>query len=121
MSNGDRPSSQFLEHLTSSPAVHDGIETFKANPYGKKSIQIADGVYAKLGKPVEPYLETPFSYAKPYVQKADELANSGLGTVESHFPIVKEDTETIMDNLNSLLSTVLSPLGYLKETWDGML
>ncbi|KAF2173403.1 hypothetical protein M409DRAFT_15687 [Zasmidium cellare ATCC 36951] len=103
LTNGEKPSSQFISHLTSYPAVNDSIETFKSNPYGKKSIELADGVYSRFGKPVEPYLETPYSYAKPYVQKADELADSGLNTVESHFPIVKEDTHTIVDTAKSYI------------------
>jgi len=51
--NGDRSSSQFLDHLTSYPVVSDGIETFKSNSYGKKSLEIADSAYSRFGKPVE--------------------------------------------------------------------
>lgn len=42
-----------------------------------------------------PYLRGPYSYVAPYVAKADELGDNGLTTVETHFPIVKEDTSTI--------------------------
>ena len=89
--NGTRASSQFIDHLTSYPVVSDGIETFKSNPYGKKSLELADSAYSRFGKPVEPYLETPKQYAAPYAKKADELADSGLSQIETRFPIVKED------------------------------
>lgn len=116
MTNGEKPSSQFISHLTSYPAVNDSIETFKSNPYGKKSIELADSAYNRFGKPVEPYLNTPYSYAKPYVQKADELADSGLNTVESHFPIVKEDTHTIVDTAKSY---IWWPYNYVNGAWQG--
>ena len=115
-SNGEQPSSKFINHVTSYPVVNDSIETFKQNPYGKKSLEIADGAYQKFGKPVEPYLQTPYSYAKPYVSKADELADSGLGSVESRFPIVKEDTHTVVDTAKSY---AFWPFSYVLSTWDG--
>ena len=77
--NGDKPSSHFLNHLSSYPVVSDGIEAYKTNPYGKKSLELADNAYNRFGKPVQPYLETPYNYAKPYVAKADELADSRTG------------------------------------------
>ena len=96
-------SSKFLSHLNSYPVVSDSVETFKSNTYGKKSLEVADSAYQRFAKPVEPYLETPYSYAKPYVAKADELADTGLGHVETHFPIVKEDTTTIVDKGKSIV------------------
>jgi len=112
--NGENASSQFINHLTSLPAVSEGIETFKSNPYGKKSLEVADNVYSRFGKPVEPYFETPYKYAQPYVQKADELADSGLSTVESHFPIVTKDTSTIIDTTRSY---VFWPYNYVTGTY----
>jgi hypothetical protein len=120
LTNGDKSlssSSQFISHLTSLPAVNDGIETFKSNPYGKKSLEIVDGAYTRIGKPVEPYLQTPYSYAKPYVQKADELADSTLSWGEKQFPIVKEDTHTIVDTAKGY---VFYPYSYLSKTWQGV-
>ena len=86
-----------VQHLKSYPVVNDGVETFMNNPYGAKSIDIADAAYTKLGKPVMPYLRTPYSYAAPYVAKADSLADKGLEQVDTRFPIVREDTVTIKD------------------------
>lgn len=117
LTNGEKHSSQFISHLTKLPAVNDGIGAFKSNPYGKKSIELVDGAYSRFGKPVEPYLETPYSYAKPYVQKADELADSGLSWGENKFPIVKEETGTIVDTAKGY---VLWPYSYLSQTWQGM-
>ncbi|KAF2455286.1 hypothetical protein BDY21DRAFT_365502 [Lineolata rhizophorae] len=95
MTNGEKPSSQFLTHLTSYPVVSDSMTKYKTNPYGKKSLDLAHDVYAKFGAPLLPYLAGPYSYLAPYVAKADTLADSGLSKVDSRFPIVKEDTETL--------------------------
>ena len=118
MTNGEKTSSQFISHLTSYPVVNDSIESFKSNQYGRKSIEIVDGVYTRFGKPVQPYLETPYGYAKPYVQKADELADSGLDRVDSHFPIVKKDTNTVVDTAKSY---IWWPYNYVTDTWNGKL
>lgn len=113
--NGDSsPSSKTLSHITSYPVVASGIDTFKANPYGKKSIDVVNGTYARFGKPVEGYLETPYQYAKPYVNKADELGEKALETVDGHFPIVKEQPETIYE---SIKSWILWPVTYAKDAW----
>jgi hypothetical protein len=123
MVNGDRPQSKFISHLSSYPVVSDGVETFKSNPYGRKSLDLADSAYQRVVKPVEPHLETAYSYAKPYVGKADELGDSGLGYIDSKFPIVKEDTSTIVDKGKSI---VLWPFkvandgkDYVVNTWSG--
>lgn len=115
--NGDSsPSSKTLSHITSYPVVASGIDTFKANPYGKKSIDVVNGTYARFGKPVEGYLETPYQYAKPYVNKADELGEKALETVDGHFPIVKEKPETIYESIKNL---VFFPVTYTKDAWTG--
>lgn len=113
--NGEKTSSQFIDRLASLPAVDEGIKNFQANPYGKKSLEVADNVYARFGKPVEPYLETPYGYAKPYVQKADELATSGLEHIENHFPIVTKDTNTIIETSKSY---VFWPYNYVSSTYS---
>lgn len=116
MTNGETGGSKTLSHVTSYPVVNDAIETFKQHPVGKKSLELADGAYQRFGKPVEGYLETPYSYAKPYVNKADELADSGLQTVDSHFPIVKEDTHTLIDTAKGY---IFWPYSYVVETYNG--
>src|SRR5215471_5967526 len=84
-----------MQHLTSYPIVSDSITTLKNNPYGQKSIQLADQGYNQFAKPVLPYLSRPYGYVAPYVAKADSLGHQGLSRVESTFPIVKQDTESI--------------------------
>lgn len=116
LTNGDKPQSKFLSHITSYPVVNDTIETYKTNPYGKRSLELADGAYARFGKPVEPYLQKPYGYAAPYVQKVDELADSGLSKVETQFPIVKEETSTVVDTAKGY---AFWPYNYLTGTWHG--
>ena len=123
LTNGEQPQSKFLNHLNSYPVVSDGVETFKSNSYGRKSLDLADSAYQRFAKPVEPYLETPYSYAKPYVAKADELADSGLGHVDQRFPIVKEDTNTIIEFGKGLVwwpfRTAAQGKEYVVSTWQG--
>lgn len=82
--------------------VSDSISTFKTNPYGKKSIALADHSYHHLHylvAPLIPYTQGPYEYVKPYVTKVDSLAEGGLTKVEHTFPIVKEDTQTIKSSI----------------------
>lgn len=73
----------------------DSINTFKSNPYGQKSIDMADASYNSFVKPVLPYAQRPYGLVAPYVAKADQVASSGLTKVDETFPIVKEDTQKI--------------------------
>lgn len=95
MTNGEKPSSQFIGHLTSYPVVSDSIGFYKENPYGAKSLSLAHDVYQRFFTPFQPYLEGPYSYVAPYVTKADSLGDAGLKKIDSTFPIVKEETATL--------------------------
>jgi hypothetical protein len=75
--------------------VSDSISTFKSNPYGQKSIAIADNTYNNLVAPFVPYAQRPYSLVKPYVSKADDIADTGLNKVDAKFPIVKEDSKKV--------------------------
>lgn len=93
--NGDMPQSAFLDHAYKYPVVSDSISAFQSNPYGQKSIDITNALYARFVKPAFPYLETPASYAKPYVAKIDQIGDSLLTKVEEKAPIVKSETQEI--------------------------
>jgi hypothetical protein len=95
LTNGEKPSSQFISHLTSYPVVSDSIGFYKGNPYGAKSISLASDVYERFFAPVQPYFKTPYSYVAPYLEKADSLGDAGLGKIDTTFPVVKEDTATL--------------------------
>jgi len=121
--NGDKPSSQFLAHLTSYPVISDSISTFKSNPYGQKSLSLADQGYSRLVAPVIPYAQRPYGYVAPYVAKADSIGDSGLSKVDEKFPIVKEDTEKVK---NTVLDYAFFPLrvagdgkNYVFNTYSG--
>lgn len=112
-----------MQHLTSYPIVSDSISTFKSNRYGKKSISLADQGYHQLIAPFVPYAERPYGYVKPYVAKADSIADGGLAKVDSTFPIVKEDTQKIK---NSVIDFAFFPLrlagnskDYVFSTYSG--
>ncbi|KAL8702722.1 MAG: hypothetical protein Q9201_004098 [Fulgogasparrea decipioides] len=116
--NGEKPSSQFLAHVTSYPAVSDSLDAIENNPYGKKGIELANEGYNKVVAPVIPYAERPYGYVKPYVQKADELADDGLKKVDAKFPIVKEDTEKIK---GSILNIAFLPFRLANDGKDYVL
>ena len=112
-----------IQHLASYPVISDSISTFKSNPYGKKSISLADQGYHQIIAPFIPYAQRPYGYVKPYVEKADSIADDGLAKVDSTFPIVKEDTQKIK---NSVLSLAFLPLrlagsskDYVLSTYSG--
>ncbi|EEQ84373.1 pathogenesis associated protein Cap20 [Blastomyces dermatitidis ER-3] len=101
--NGEKPSSQFLHHLSTLPVVSDSLTYFKNHPYGQKSLQLADQGYANYAKPVLPFFSKPYTYVRPYVAKADSLGDEGLKRVEDRFPIVTKDTETIKGTLKGYI------------------
>jgi len=102
--NGDSsPSSAFISHLTSYPLISDSIATFKSNPYGQKSISLADSGYQTLAKPVMPYLAKPYQYVSPYLSKADSLADSALSKVDEKLPIVMKPTGELYDEAKDLI------------------
>jgi hypothetical protein len=104
--NGDKPSSAFISHLASYPVINDSISTFKSNPIGQISIDLADQSYETFAKPVLPYFSRPYQYVSPYVHKADSIADHGLSKVEETFPIVKTPTGEIK---NKVFSTIFYP------------
>jgi len=115
LTNGEKPQSQFLSHLTSYPFVSDSITTYKSNPYGQKSIEIVNVTYDRFGKPIVPYLQGPYSYVAPYVQQADVIADKGLSKVEETFPIIKEDTEKVK---NAAIHFAFLPLRFAGASKD---
>jgi len=100
--NGEKPSSAFLSHLISYPVISDTISTFKSNPYGKRSIALADTGYSKFVAPTLPYLSKPYGYVSPYVAKADSLGEAGLSKVDAKFPVVKKPTGELYDNATGI-------------------
>jgi hypothetical protein len=111
------PTFKTLDHVTSYPVVSDSISAVKSHPYGKKSLDLAHDAYQRFGKPVEGYVQGPYSYVKPYVTKADELADSGLSQVDTRFPIVKEDSGTVIETAKGY---VMWPFNYYTSTYNGM-
>jgi hypothetical protein len=91
--------------------VHDSVEGFKSNPYGSKTLSLAQQTYNSFISPFTPYLATPYSYVSPYLARADQLGDSGLSKLETHLPIVKEDTSKLKDY-------AFSPVAYVQGTWQ---
>lgn len=99
MTNGEKPSSKVLSHLQSYPLVHDSLELYRTNPYGAKSLSLINTTYTRFIHPLNPYLQTPYSYLSPYLHRADDLADTGLSNLDSQFPIVKEDTSKLKEKV----------------------
>ncbi|MCJ1354158.1 MAG: hypothetical protein MMC33_004145 [Icmadophila ericetorum] len=120
---GEYPQSKTISHIASYPVVAEGLKHFQSNPYGQKSIEVADHGYKSIVTPILPYAQGPYGYVKPYVTKADEMAEGGLKKVDETFPIVKEDTQKIKD---SIFDLALLPFrianhskNYVLKTYEG--
>lgn len=100
-----------IQHLHSYPVVHDSVEGFKQDPRGSKVLAIATNTYNNIFAPFTPYLATPYSYLHPYLARADQLGDSTLSKIETHLPIVKEDTSKVKE-------VALSPYTYVASTWQ---
>lgn len=72
---------------------------------------LATNTYNSVVAPFHPYLATPYSYLHPYLSRADELGDSTLSKIETHLPIVKEDTSKVKEY-------AFAPYTYLKGTWE---
>lgn len=103
------------QHLGSYPAVTDITTKFKSNPIGQKSLDLADQGYKSIVAPVLPYAQPSYEYIKPYVAKADSLANDSLARVDATFPIVKQDSEQIK---GSILQLAFLPFRLANESKD---
>lgn len=113
LTNGEKPQSLTLQHLTSYPVISDSIKFYEDNRYGAKSISLAQEAYIRLVLPVEPYLKTPISYVAPYLAKADSLGDEGLKKVDEKFPIVKEETASLKEKAQGVASL---PLKYATDS-----
>jgi len=120
--NGEKPSSAFLSHLVSYPFISDSISTFKSNPYGQKSLDLADQGYNTFAKPVLPYFSKPYQYVSPYIAKADSIGESTLSKVDAKFPAVKKPTGELYDNGKGIvffpLKKGLEGKDYLLDTYN---
>jgi hypothetical protein len=115
LTNGDKPSSKVLSHLQSYPVIQDSLELYKTNPYGAKSLSVANTIYNKFVSPFQPYLQTPYSYLSPYIERADDLGDTGLSKVDTTFPIVKEDTNKLKETVQSYAFLPLTLAGQGKQ------
>lgn len=97
--NGDFPQSATIDHITKYPIVSDSISTFKSYPIGQYSIDLTNSAYASFVKPTFPYLETPAAYAKPYINKADEIGDNLLSIVDEKIPVLKSETKDIQKQI----------------------
>ncbi|KAK3683847.1 hypothetical protein B0T22DRAFT_263467 [Podospora appendiculata] len=104
--NGDVPHahSAFLDHITSYPLVNDSIETFKSNPYGKRSLELGDSAYRTFAAPFLSMLSRPYQYVSPYVKKADDLGDKTLCKVDEKFPIVKKPTNELVNDAKTIIN-----------------
>ncbi|KAH8422840.1 putative pathogenesis associated protein Cap20 [Aspergillus melleus] len=93
--NGEQPHSYFFDHLASYPVVSDSIVVFKSNKFGAKYLALADQGYVHLAKPLLPYLSKPYGLVAPYVARVDSLGDKSLTKIDSTFPFITQDTETL--------------------------
>ncbi|KAK3344830.1 hypothetical protein B0H65DRAFT_573271 [Neurospora tetraspora] len=102
--NGDvAHNSAVIEHLLGYPIVESSISTVKANPYGQRLLEVTEKVYQTFGAPFLGYLQGPYQYVSPYVQKADDLGDKTLSKLDEKFPIVKKPTDELVHDAQSII------------------
>lgn len=84
--------------------VHDGVVTFRNNPYGKKSLALSDSAYKTFAEPLLPYFSRPWGYLRPYAEKADNLGDQALSKVDERFPIVKKPTDELYAGAKGIIA-----------------
>jgi hypothetical protein len=95
--------------------VSDTINTFLSYPAGQKSVDLTNAAYSKIVKPTLPYFQTPASYVKPYVSKADELGDLFLTKFDEKVPIVKSETKEIKSTVATYANWPLSKAGETRD------
>jgi len=122
LTNGEKPHSKVLSHLSTYPVLNDTYSAYKSHPYGQKSLSLAHQTYVRFVAPLHPYLQTPYSYVSPYLTRADELGDTGLSKVDSRFPIVKEDTSKLKETVANYVHVPLQLVGqgrdYVFGAWN---
>jgi hypothetical protein len=103
------------QHITGYPVVNDVITNFKKNPYGQKSIELSDSAYKTFAAPFMPYLEKPYQYVSPYVQKADKFGDGALTQFDERVPVLKKPTDQLYSETKQI---VFFPIVKGKETAD---
>lgn len=110
------PFTKVINHLKTFPVVSDSLSAVQQHPLGQRSISITNTAYDKFLKPFTPYFVKVNEYASPYVSKADEFADQGLGKVEATFPILKEPTENVKIKVTEQLQSPKKIAGNLYGT-----
>ncbi|KAI0532235.1 hypothetical protein GGR58DRAFT_190720 [Xylaria digitata] len=116
------PSSATLSHLSGYPVIHDGIAYFKKNPYGQKSIELSDSAYQTFAKSILPYLNKPYQYVSPYVQKADALGDDTLSRLDERLPVLKKPTDELVSEGKAIVffpvRKGLETKGYVTDVYN---
>ncbi|KAF8421409.1 hypothetical protein EV426DRAFT_198480 [Tirmania nivea] len=110
------PFTKVINHLKTFPVVSDSLCAVQQHPIGQRSISITSTAYDKFLRPFTPYFVKVNEYASPYVSKADEIADQGLGKVEATFPILKEPTENVKSKVTEQLQSPRKIAGNLYGT-----
>ncbi|GAP91853.1 putative perilipin mpl1-like protein [Rosellinia necatrix] len=92
-----------LSHITGYPVVNDGISYFKQNPYGQKSIELSDSAYQAFAKTILPYLNKPYQFVSPYVQKADAIGDDTLSKIDQRLPVLKKPTDELVSDGKAII------------------
>ena len=110
------PFTKVINHLKTFPVISDSLSAVQQHPLGQRSISITSTAYDKFIRPFTPYFIKVNEYASPYVSKADEIADQGLGKVEATFPILKEPTENVKSKVTEQLQSPKKIAGNLYGT-----
>jgi hypothetical protein len=76
---------------------------------------VTNAGYAKFVKPAFSYVETPVSYAKPYVAKVDQFGDKLLTKVDEKVPVLKSETKELK---SSIWAIIYWPVTKTTETKD---
>jgi len=71
--------------------------------------------YATFVKPTLPYLQTPYTYTKPYLAKADQLGDAALSKIDEKIPAVKSETAEIKSTVSSFVNWPIKIVGDGKD------
>jgi hypothetical protein len=104
------------QHLLTYPAVQDSVRAFRENALGRLSIQLSNSAYQMVVRPVASLLNKPYGLVAPYVQRADQLGDQTLSTLEKKFPVVKKPSPELLSDARQ---AVYAPVRHVSEVYNG--
>jgi hypothetical protein len=64
---------------------------------------LSDSAYQTFAKPILPYLNKPYQFVSPYVNKADTIGDDTLSKIDQRIPALKKPTDELLSDGKAII------------------